>query len=87
MKCWQTLNQFNDFCEKIRSVRQSLVEDPLIVDEKYESDEDKIVETIEEEFVFAENIEEESPASKTTTLLIEKDSFDGFDSLARRGRN
>lgn len=86
MKCWQTLNQFNDFCEKIRIVHQNMMEDPLL-DEKYEmSDEEKIVETIDEEIVFGENIDEELSPSKTTTLFIEKDSFDGCDSLARRSK-
>lgn len=26
MKCWQTLNQFNQFCEKIRTIHQNLIE-------------------------------------------------------------
>lgn len=26
VKCWQKLNQFNDFCEKIRNIHQSLIE-------------------------------------------------------------
>lgn len=83
MKCWQTLQQFNQYCERIRSIHRELVDESSLA-QKFDDDQTEIlVENME-------NIEEydgtEQECETTVALLtIETDvGEDGFDTINRR---
>lgn len=83
MKCWQTLQQFNQYCERIRSLHRDLVDESHIVQvQKFEDDEQTeiLFENIEE----YESIEQEM---ENTVEVLEIDTDvgdDGCDTINRR---
>lgn len=84
IKCWQTLNQFNQFCEKIRGIHQNLIEVSCVsgnVSKGFDFEEQ--TEVLEDEEVEEnESIETIDDTVQLPLLSIESDmgeEGDGFD--------
>lgn len=74
MKCWQTLQQFSQYCEKIRSIHHDLVDESNIIQtQKLDDDHTEILlEDIEE----YDGIEQEC---ESTVEVLEFDTDVGDD--------
>lgn len=80
MKCWEKLNDFGQFCEKIRGIHQNLVEVSCASSiNKYGEN----TETLDDEM--EEHIPMEESDPKMPLLSIESDLGDDIDPLDRRG--
>lgn len=79
MKCWQTLNNFGQFCEKIRGIHQNLIEvsDATGIG-KYEENDEELLDDVEEHISTEEQDEVNLPL-----LSIESDLGDDGDTLTR----
>lgn len=85
LKCWQTISQFSQFCEKIRGIHQNLIEVSSAGILKIE-EHDLTTEVLEdeiEEYIPMGEIEEKDVAM----LSIESDLGDEGDTFVRRGKH
>lgn len=87
LKCWQTLDQFSQFCDKIRGIHQNLIEVSCTTStNKYEDHSDIATEVLEDEI--EEHIPmEEIDEKEVTMLAIESDLGDEGDGFVRRGKH
>lgn len=84
MKCWQTLNQFNQFCEKIKGIHQNLIEVSCTSGSGKGIDFEE--ELLEDEIEEIDSLE--SVVDNTLPMLsIESDLADEGDSFERRCKN
>lgn len=80
MKCWQTLHQFGQYCEKIRGIHQNLVEETGAV---FINKFDEHTEILEDEE--GENAVEEYEYQKSVPILaIDADLVEEADHYNRR---
>lgn len=80
MKCWQTLHQFGQYCEKIRGIHQNLVEETGAV---FINKLDEHTEILEDEE--GENTLEEYEYQKSVPILaIDADLVEEADQFNRR---
>lgn len=84
MKCWQTLKQFSQYCERIRSLHRDLVDESHIVHaQKFEDDQMHTE-------IFLENVEEYDGIEQELENTVEVLEFDtdvgddGCDIVNRR---
>lgn len=86
MKCWQTLQHFNRYCDKIRSIHRDLVDESSLVQIQSKCDDDQtevFMESVEniEEFDLTEQECEDTVA----VFAIETDAAeDASDTTSRR---
>lgn len=82
LKCWQTLQDFSEYCEKIRSIHLNLVEETNSTGGQKVDEQTDIIELSEG----GENVIESYEYTKTSLLNIESDLGDEGDSYSRRSK-
>lgn len=84
MKCWKTLQQFNQYCEKIRSIHRDSIDESTVIRNQtieYDDQTEVLLETIEG----CDSIEQECEESTVEMLLFETDADDeGSATINRR---
>lgn len=80
LKCWHTLNNFSQFCEKIRGIHHNLVEVSCATGSKQYEEHTEILEEVIEEDISTEDVY----VKDIPLLSIESDLGDEEDNFARR---